>query len=212
MKEVTGLTIVQGLAASLTGVLVHRRFQMVNRDLVVWLGSSIGISALAGGILSRFVSDDLLRIIFAALALLAAALMLTPKREESAPMTAQKVTFSKPLGVLCASLAGFLGGLVGQGSAFILIPLMLHLLKLPLRVVIGSSLGIVFFSAVAGFIGKLGTGQIPLDLALALILGVIPGSQFGGLLSIRTPQRLLRQLLAAFIALSAVRIAWETFA
>ncbi|MEE9181195.1 MAG: TSUP family transporter [candidate division NC10 bacterium] len=50
---------------------------------------------------------------------------------------------------------GFLGGLVGQGGSFILIPLMLWLLRLPLRIVLGSNLAIVTLASFSGFLGNL---------------------------------------------------------
>ena len=46
-----------------------------------------------------------------------------------------------------ALTVGLFGGLVGQGGSFILIPMTVYLLKVPLRVAMGSNLVIVFFAS-----------------------------------------------------------------
>lgn len=209
MKDVAGLTMVQGLVATLSGVLVHRRFRFVSHELVIWMGSSIAIASLAGATLSKWAPEAALRGIFAVIALVAATMMFLPKREANEDFTAEQVSFSKPLAVAVAVFVGFFTGMVGQGGAFLLIPTMLYVLRLPIRVVIGSSLGIVFFSALAGFIGKLSTGQIPFLPALALVASVVPAAQLGGYVSRRTPTKLLRMMLAVLIALTAVKMGME---
>ncbi len=209
MKDVAGLTMVQGLVATLSGVLVHRRFRFVSKELVIWMGSSIAVASLTGASLSKWAPEAALRGIFAIIALVAATMMFLPKREAREDFTAEQVSFSKPLAVTAAAFVGFFTGMVGQGGAFLLIPTMLYVLRLPIRVVIGSSLGIVFFSALAGFIGKLGTGQIPFLPALALVASVVPSAQLGGYVSRRTPTKVLRTMLAAFIALTAIKMGTE---
>lgn len=60
---------------------------------------------------------------------------------------------------------------MGQGEAFIIIPLLLYVLKIPLRVALGSTLAIGLFSATAGLVGKIATGQVPFQMTTALLLG-----------------------------------------
>ena len=65
---------------------------------------------------------------------------------------------------------------------------------------------VVFFSCLAGFTGKLITGQIPILFAGILILGALPGAQVGSILSPRTRPKWLRLILAVVIAAAALRI------
>ena len=206
MRAVAGLTITQGLAACLFAGLRHRQYKFVSRPLVALMGPTILVASLAGSILSKYVDNKVLLIVFAGLALVAAALMLIPRRDEDEGAIADEVVFSRPRAVGIALGIGSLGGLVGQGGSFILIPLMLYVLRLPTRVVIGSNLGIVFFAALAGFVGKASTGQVLPVPAIALVLGAIPGSQFGSYMSKRTKPEKLRFALAVVIALAAVRM------
>jgi hypothetical protein len=209
MKAVAGLTMAQGLAGSLSGVLTHNRFRFVCKRLVTVMGSSIALASLMGALLSKHVRSDVLLGLFALMAIVAAAMMFVPKHDEGDGMTAERVHFNPALAALVAAAVGFLGGMVGQGGAFILIPLMLCVLHIPTRVTIGSSLGIVFFSALAGVVGKLSTQQIPLSLALALVAGALAGAPVGAQFSKATKTCTLRYVLACLIALTALRMGWQ---
>ena len=72
MRQVTGITITQGLVACLSGAVRHERYRCVNRRLVGWMGATILISALAGSVLSRWVANETLKVVFAGLAAIAA--------------------------------------------------------------------------------------------------------------------------------------------
>ena len=96
-------------------------------------------------------------------------------------------SFSTARAVAIALGIGLLGGLVGQGGSFILIPLAVTFLKVPLRIAMGSNMVIIFFASLAGFLGKAATGQVPLLLAGALLAGILPGSLAGVALSRRVP-------------------------
>jgi len=206
MKTVTGLTITQGLFASLSGAWRHSRYRFVSKELVVYMGVTILLAALSGALVSKFVSDQLLLAIFASLAMVAAFLMFTYQTEEDEPGSAEGLNFSRPLAVTISLIIGFLVGMVGQGGSFILIPLMLTVLKIPTRFALGSNLAIVSLSSLAGFAGKLATGQIAFLPALALVSGSIPGAQVGSYLSKHTQISTLKYLLAAIILLAALRM------
>jgi uncharacterized protein len=203
MRQVAGLTITQGLFACLSGAWRHDRYRYVNRRLVIAMGSAVAAAALAGAVASRWVANEVLMVVFAGLAAVAAVMMWLPKSDGAEAGDPEAVRFHVPLAVAIALVIGFLGGLVGQGGSFILIPLMLHALRLPTRVVIGSNLALVFLASLAGFAGKAATGQVPLLPAALLVLAAVPGAQIGGILSHRASPRWLRTALAVVIALAA---------
>ncbi len=209
MRAVTGLTMTQALFACLSGAWRHRKYQFVCWSVVHWMGVTMLLASFVGAVASKAVRSEVLMGIFALLALTAALLMLLPQ-EEQAEAESAAVSFSRPLAVAIALSVGVLGGLVGQGGSFLLIPLMLWLLRLPLRVVLGSNLAIVAFASFAGFLGKLLTHQIPLEIGAALALGAVPGAQLGGIMSRRTPVPFLRGLLAMIILLVAIKMGYDT--
>ena len=212
MKEVAGLTMAQGFFAALSGGIAHKRHRLVCKKLILYMGSSILVGSFIGSIMSKFAPTELLKGIFAALALTAAGLMCFPKAEEGATKDADAVEFHRGLAFLIPLVLGFFLGMVGQAGAFILIPVMLYVLKIPTRIAIGSSLGIVFISASAGLFGKLITDQVPLLQASALVLGALAGAQVGGYLSVRTETRTLRVALASLIGLVAIGMWYELLA
>jgi len=206
MRTVAGLTIVQGLAACISGGLTHRRFDFVSGRLVLYMGTSIFAAAAVGGAAARFVSNQLLLAVFGILAAAAAILMLLPMGRDSERPDVRELEFHWPRAVASATGVGLLGGLVGQGGSFILIPLMTTFVRVPTRIAIGSNLAIVLLSTLAAFIGKAVTGQIEWLLAAPLVLTVVPAAHLGSRVSRRVPVIRLRRVLAVLIAAAAVRV------
>jgi len=211
MSAVTGLTITQGLFSSASAVARHHRSRAVDRRLVGWMGGALLVCALAGSVASKWISGGTLIVVFAGLAATGALLMLTPRANVADPPDSAggPLDFSVPLAVAIGAVVGFLAGMVGQGGSFILIPLMLVVLRIPTRAAIGSNLAIVLMSSLAGFAGKLGTGQVPLLPALGIVAGAVAGATIGSALSQRTHPRWLRRGLAAVVGLMAIGISGD---
>ncbi len=83
---------------------------------------------------------------------------------------------------------------------------MIYLLNIPTRIVIGSTLGIVFQGAIAGTIGKMATGQILWPAALALVVGTVPGAQLGGGMSKKVNTKYLRIAIAVIFAITGLKM------
>jgi hypothetical protein len=211
VKSITGLTMVQGFFASLSAMLFYRSQRLVNKSLVLSLGLSLFLSSLAGSLISKTVPDKSLLFIFGALAFAASAFMLTPRSYAEDDLTEDKVHFNRTVVMLIGVSIGFLIGLVGQGGAFIIIPVLLYVLKIPLRVTIGSTLAIGLFSSTAGLIGKIATGQVPFQIAIALLVGSIPAAQLGSVIGRKTKVQFLRWLLAFIITISAIKVWSDIF-
>lgn len=208
MRVIAGLTIVQGLVASISGAVVQHRFHFVSIPLSVTMGSCIFIAALVGGAGAKFISNETLLFIFSVLAVFASVLMLVPRQKEEEHPKLDRLVFSHWRALVVAVSVGVLGGLVGQGGSFMLIPLMIYFIRIPSRIAIGSNLAIVILSSAAGFVGKAITGQIEWLLTVPIVLAVIPAAQVGSYVSRDTPILLLRRLLALLIAVAACRMWW----
>src|SRR5437867_723571 len=112
----------------------------------------------------------------------------------------------KAVAGVVAGVVGLAAGLVGAGGAFLLVPLLLIVVGVPIRVTIGTSLAITALAASAGFVGKLVTAQIPLAPTLAVVAGAIPGAQLGAAVSQRMPPLWLRVALFVLVALAAISV------
>ncbi len=212
MQTVAGLTIIQGLAACISGGLTHRKHHFLSARLVTWMGFTLFTASFAGGVSARHTDNNLLLLVFALMALIAAVLIILPGKQEEEYPEAGNLTFSRSRAVLVSVVVGFFGGLVGQGGSFILIPLMTLYVKVPTRIAIGSNLAIVFLSTLAAFLGKAITGQVAWPFTVPIVLTVVPAAFLGATFSQRVPVNTLRLILATCIALAAVRIGFSALA
>src|SRR4030067_463697 len=117
----------------------------------------------------------------------------------------QQKAVNRPL-VLTMWITGFISSFAG---AYIFIPLMIYILGIPTRVSLGSTMGIVFVSSIAGALGKLMTFQVPYILTAAVVAGTLPGARIGGQFSHRVPVKLLRRFLAVIITYAAIRMIYD---
>jgi uncharacterized membrane protein YfcA len=125
------------------------------------------------------------------------------------PLFSEQVTIARGRAVVVCAAVGVFAGLVGAGGAFLLVPLLIAVVGVPIRVTIGSSLAITAMSAATGFIGKLVTGQIPWGPAVFVALGAMPGAQLGALVSRRLSGEWLRRALFLVVLLTALRVWWD---
>lgn len=203
IKAVAGITIVHVFAASAVGFVGHRA--SIDRSLFLALGPAMVVASLVGALASDLVSPTILTVVFALMASVAAIMMLI-FRHRTVPETEGAIAFSSPAATAAGTAVGLSAGLIGAGGAFFLIPIMLYGLRIPVRVAVGTSLGVVGASAAAGLLGKFATGQVDWALALALVLGALPGARLGAFVSRRTSADRLVAVLGVAIALVAVRV------
>lgn len=197
VAHVSGITSLQILASSIAGMTVHRSRGMVNRSLVVAMGIPIAAASFAGAYLSKNISPQIILSLFGGMAIFSAMILIVKRPD--AEQTSE-IRFSPFAAVVIAFVVGLLGGIVGAAGAFLLAPLMMIALKIPVRVTIGSTLGIVILSAAAASAGKLITGQVPVVETIAAIAGAVPGVIAGSIMSHRTQPAVLRIVLAMLIA------------
>ena len=96
VKSITGLTMIQGFFSALTAMLYYNKNALVNKSLVMTLGSSLFISSLIGALASKKVPDAPLLMVFGTLALLAAVMMLLPRSYHQDELTEEHVVSIKP--------------------------------------------------------------------------------------------------------------------
>jgi uncharacterized membrane protein YfcA len=206
VRAVAGVTMTQVLAAAAVGMLAHRRHAAVHAGLA-WVGGlAMAAGSLVGALASAYASDRALLTVFALMVTAAAALVFVGAGGDAAREHEALLSFSRRRAALVASGVGLAAGLVGAGGAFLLVPLLLVVVGVPIRISIGSSLAITALAATAGFAGKLVTGQIPLAPTLAVVAGAIPGAPLGAMVSRRMPPFGLRLTLFVVIVLTAVKV------
>ena len=126
------------------------------------------IGSMLGALLANLFDATFVNMVYIIIALLALILMFINVKPSS-----DQSSFNKPLLVIVGLFVGIISGIVGAGGAFIIIPILLVLFKLPMNTVVANSIVITFISSIGAFIIKLIQGYIPLEDALFLIIGSI---------------------------------------
>lgn len=107
---------------------------------------------------------------------------------------------------------GFIGSVLGIGGGFILVPALIYLLRVPGRVVIGTSLlQLVASMAATTVLHALQSQSVDILLAFCLMVGGTVGAQFGASAGKRMRAEQLRAVLAVLILAVAVRFGLSIF-
>jgi uncharacterized protein len=112
--------------------------------------------------------------------------------------------------VVIGIVVGLLSAIMGVGGGFLMIPAMIYLLRMPTRMVIGTSMfQIACVTAATTIMHAYLNHTVDAVLALVLLSGGVIGAEFGA----RTGQKLaaeqLRLLLGVLVLLVALRLAFD---
>lgn len=108
------------------------------------------------------------------------------------------------IGAAIGLFAGLASGYVGVGGGFIMVPLMMSVLHVPMKLTSGTSLIAVMILAVPGVVTQAMLGNINWVAGIAVACGSIPGAALGARLIPKVPERQLRFLFAGFLVVAAV--------
>ncbi len=114
--------------------------------------------------------------------------------------------------IIIGLIVGFIAAIMGIGGAFILVPAMIYIIKMPTKLVPGTSLFVtIFVSVIVTFLHSFNYGSIDLLLVLMLVIGSIIGVQVGQKIGERIDSSGLRALLAILLLVVGIAIAYDTF-
>ena len=114
--------------------------------------------------------------------------------------------------IIIGLIVGFIAAIMGIGGAFILVPAMIYIIKMPTKLVPGTSLFVtIFVSVIVTFLHSFNYGSIDLLLVLMLVIGSIIGVQAGQKIGERIDSSGLRALLAILLLIVGIAIAYDTF-
>jgi len=203
--EVSGISAVQVFFATIGGVWAYRKGGFLNKKLIVYMGTSILIGSFIGGYGSKILSEGKINLVYGILALIAAIMMFVPKKGiDNIPF--DEVKFSKVLAATLAFIVGIGAGIVGAAGAFLLVPIMLVVLKIPTRMTIASSLAITFISSIGTTVGKITTGQVDYFPAVIMIVASLIAAPLGAKAGQKMNTKFLQIILAVMIGATAIKI------
>jgi len=208
LKLATGTDLVHVLIAAATGTLSHSRGGMIDLKAGLVLGLAGVVGGFVGSFLSVPLSIRVLQSIYLFVVALAAVLLLIPFQIDF--QNYKKGDFNNAAGIAIGFGVGSLAGLLGVGGGFVIIPLMIYVLKIPLRVTIGPSLLIILITSLGTIWVKFRVGHINISITFLVLLGSVPGALFGAYLSRRTQVMLLRMVLLIVLVVIFLTVGYKT--
>jgi hypothetical protein len=191
--------------ATLAGMFAYRKDGFINKKLVLSMGIPIIAGSFIGGYGSKFLPDSAINLTYAVMALVAAIMMFIPKKETDR-IDYSNISFNIKIAVIAASIVGLLSGIVGAAGAFITVPIMLVVLKIPTRVAIASSLAITFISSIGTTVGKVMGGHMLPIPSLVMVVASTIASPLGAKLGKKMNVKVLQWILAVLITATVIKI------
>lgn len=138
----------------------------------------------------------------------ASAYSVSPKPVPDRPVLSRKQYLQ---GACIGLIAGLTSGYVGVGGGFIMVPLMLAVLDIPMSLASGTSLIAITILAIPGVIEQGLLGNIEYLAGIAIVVGSIPGALVGARLVRVVPERQLRFIFGGFLLVAAVMLMLNEF-
>lgn len=201
----TSLAIVG--ANSALGAFFHRSQGTLNwRVALVFGGTGMVVSYFAAG-LSRQFSPSALMVAFALLMFVVGILLL---RQKASPVQNTEDDQLKVWKVLLGGASvGLLTGILGVGGGFLIVPVLVMLVGMPMHHAVGTSLVVIAMNSVAGFFGHLSGVSLDVPLITAFIVAGVVGTFAGARLGKHFDARLLRKAFAVFVIGLAIFLLYD---
>jgi len=213
MHAAVGTSLATIIPTSILSSRAHRKRGSLDMALIKRLMPSVIVGVIVGSVASRFLSGASLTAVFACMALLV-ALNMAFKRDGFA----LRDGLPGPVGTaLLGSGIGGVSTLMGIGGGTLSVPI-LNALRVPMHTAVGTGAMLGMVISVPGALAFVLNGldvplRPPLSLGYVNLLGmalIVPATMattgWGATLAHRIDAKRLRQVFAAFLALTAARM------
>jgi uncharacterized membrane protein YfcA len=120
------------------------------------------------------------------------------------------VTHSALVPVVLGAFVGILAAIMGVGGGFLMVPVMVYMLRMPMHVVVGTSLFQILFTCIeVTFLQAYTNHTVDFVLAVLLLLGSTVGAQVGTVFGRKLKGEQLKVLLATIVLVVTIKIIFE---
>lgn len=197
----SGLTSSQVFFSTLSGSIKARKKPQFSLQLVIYMGGGMIVGSVFGALLANLFNAAFINVIYIIIAVLALILMFIKVKSSS-----QTSQFNGPLLISIGVIIGIISGIVGAGGAFIIIPILLVVFKLPMNTVVANSIVIAFMSSIGAFVIKFMQGYIPMTDALFLIIGSILFAPLGLKIGNKVPSFVQKWIVSILIIIAIMQL------
>lgn len=205
-KEAIAISLVSVGTVSAIGAIFHGLDKRVRGDIALLFSPTAMLGAFIGayGASLPWVSETLQLVCFTLIMILASILMIRkghkqqqrlneiPMPKRTTGIVANASMWKKALIPLEGLGIGVLTGFVGIGGGFAIVPALVLLTAIPMKQAIGTSLLIIAFKSVTGFLGYVGQVEMNWTListfTLAASMGTVGGTYLGRFINAKVLQ------------------------
>jgi uncharacterized membrane protein YfcA len=120
------------------------------------------------------------------------------------------VTHSAILPVFFGCIVGILAAIMGVGGGFLMVPVMFYILRMPMHVIVGTSLFQILFTCIeVTFLQSYTNHTVDFTLAVLLLLGSTVGAQAGAVVGRKLKGEQLKILLALIVMVVTVKMIFD---
>lgn len=120
------------------------------------------------------------------------------------------VTHSALIPIVFGGFVGVLAAIMGVGGGFLMVPVMVYILRMPMHVVVGTSLFQILFNCIeVTFLQAYTNHNVDFVLAVLLLLGSTIGAQVGAVFGRKLKGEQLKIILAVIVLIVTVKIIFE---
>ena len=120
------------------------------------------------------------------------------------------VTHSALVPIIFGGIVGILAAVMGVGGGFLMVPVMVYILRMPMHVVVGTSLFQILFNCIeVTFLQAYTNHTVDFILAVLLLLGSTVGAQIGAVFGRKLKGEQLKVILAVIVLAVTVKIVFE---
>lgn len=219
-KSAIAMSLVVVGFVSLIGVIPHWQQGNVNFKTAALFTPTAMLGAYIGARIASLpvITPTIQLLSFAVMMLIAAFLMIrkgTSKADDQPELTSDSEHLDQYqlLAISAEGLGvGLLTGFVGIGGGFMIIPALVLLGKTPMKEAVGTSLIIIAFKSVAGFLGYLGHVSMDWNLMMSFTVAASLGTIFGAYLTNFVDSKQLEKVFGSFVAAVAIFIFMQVYA
>jgi len=113
------------------------------------------------------------------------------------------------LGLVFSLLAGFVAGFFGVGGGAVMVPVMVLVMAMPMHIAVATSMFMMIFTSISGAATHILLGNVLLEPAIALGIGIVFGAQVGAFMARRLKAEMLRRVFAVFLVIVGLRMALQ---
>lgn len=120
------------------------------------------------------------------------------------------VTHSIMVPIIFGGFVGILAAIMGVGGGFLMVPVMIYILRMPMHVVVGTSLFQILFNCIeVTFLQAYTNHTVDFILAVLLLVGSTIGAQVGTVFGRKLKGEQLKILLAGIVLIVTVKMIFD---